>query len=76
VGKVAVFPRWKNSDSIRTGDFLYTEWLDESEKVSARMLYDHAKDPDERVNVAEDPDYMSVVEDLSERLEAHRSRME
>jgi hypothetical protein len=35
------------------------------------MLYDHLNDPDERTNVAGQPDYAEVVKDLSSRLEMH-----
>lgn len=75
-GKPSVYPRWKNADSIRTGDYLYTEWLDENANIYARMLYDHSKDPDERINVSGDPDYQSVVQMLSIQLAAVRSSQE
>jgi arylsulfatase A-like enzyme len=67
----AVYPRWKNGDSIRTSRYYYTEWRNQQGKVTARMLYDHLNDPDERTNVAGQPDYAEVVKDLSSRLEMH-----
>lgn len=70
-GKEAVFPRWHNSESIRTDRYLYTEWYDQNGRPSARMLYDHATDPAETVDLVGDPAYASVVERLSERLLAH-----
>lgn len=69
--KEAVFPRWQNSDSIRTDRYYYTEWRDASGKLFGRMLYDHSQDPDELNNVAEDPGYSIVVSELSVRLADH-----
>jgi arylsulfatase A-like enzyme len=69
--KEAVFPRWQNSDSIRTDRHYYTEWRDEQGQVTARMLYDHSIDPGELNNVAEDPAYALVVNELSLALAGH-----
>jgi len=67
----AVFPRWKNADSIRTDRFYYTEWRNKQGKIMARMLYDHQSDPEESNNVAEQPEYETTVKELSLRLAAH-----
>jgi arylsulfatase A-like enzyme len=69
--KDAVFPRWKKGDSIRTDRYYYTEWRDKQNKVVAKMLYDHQQDPDERINVAENPEYEKVIAGLSLRLAQH-----
>ena len=69
--KKAVFPRWQNSDSIRTGRYYYTEWRNPGGDVVARMLYDHLNDPAELNNVAEDSSYSIVVSQLSEALKTH-----
>ena len=60
-GKKAVFSRIKDGDSVKTDRFRYTEWMKEDNKVVARMLYDHQKDPDENVNVVDLPEYKDVV---------------
>ena len=67
----AVYPRWKNGDSIRTNDFYYTEWRDMKNNVVAKMLYDHRNDPDERNNVAGQPEYSIIVSELSSKLDDH-----
>jgi iduronate 2-sulfatase len=67
----AVFPRWQSGDSIRTDRYYYTEWRDPQGSVIARMLYDHYRDPDERVNVAEELAYANAVAGLSRRLARH-----
>jgi len=72
----AVFSRFRAGDSVRTERHLYTEWLDDAGRVEARMLYDHDADPDENVNVAEDPGNAAVVAALSRRLEQERRRTE
>ncbi len=68
--KSAVFSRYHSGDSIRTGDHLYTEWTDEDGNVTARMLYDHAADPEENVNIAASSDNADLVMALSEQLHA------
>ncbi len=74
-GKEAVFPRWLDSESIRTDRYLYTEWYGGDGRPKARMLYDHAKDPAENVNVAEDPAYRDAADDLARRLHAQTQRV-
>lgn len=51
--------------SLRTDQYRYTEW-DGGEK--GRELYDHAQDPRELTNLAENPAYASQVAELSEKL--------
>ncbi len=76
VVKTAVFPRWKSGDSIRTDRYYYTEWRNEHGEVTARMLYDHKLDPNEKVNVAEQTDYSGAVKRLSRRLAKHIQALE
>ena len=68
--KQAVFSRYYDGDSVRTERYLYTEWTDEAGEVYARMLYDHASDPGENVNIAELPANREVVQRLSALLRA------
>lgn len=51
--------------SVRTERYRYTEW--EGGK-SGRELYDHANDPHEQVNLADDPAYAGAVELLRAML--------
>ncbi len=48
--------------SIRTERWRYTEW---DEGAEGRELYDHSKDPKELTNLAADPNYQSVIDELS-----------
>ena len=66
--KKAVFGRYHKGESVKTDRYLYTEWAD-----GARMLYDHQKDPNENVNLSENPEYKKVVEKLKKLLREHRS---
>lgn len=67
--KPAVTQVWHNRKawgySIRTDRYRYTEWL---EGRAGRELYDHAKDPDEITNLADDPQHEQTVAQLSNQL--------
>jgi iduronate 2-sulfatase len=54
--------------SIRTEKWRYTEW---NEGAAGRELYNHECDPEEVTNLAENPEYASVVAMLSKRLQAY-----
>jgi len=49
--------------SIRTEKFRYTVYIDGSEE-----LYDHIKDPEEWTNLAQDPKYVGIKEQLSSHI--------
>jgi uncharacterized sulfatase len=51
--------------SIRTNRWRYTEWMGGE---AGRELYDHDVDPDEITNLASDPDYEQIIEELSTQL--------
>ena len=60
--------------SMRTDQFRYTEWIKtEDNSVIARELYNHITDPDENINVAEKPEYTTIVVSLSEKLHADKN---
>jgi hypothetical protein len=67
-GKAAVFPRYELAEVIKTKNFALTEWYSKKGKMLGRMLYDHRVDPEETYNVAEEPEYQSIVEDLHNQL--------
>jgi len=54
-------------ESLRTDNWLYTEWRQPDGALRARMLYDHDDDPAENVNIAETVD-PAIANELSERL--------
>ena len=51
--------------SIRTQRWRYTEWNGGKDGIE---LYDHQNDPDEIVNLANNPSYKSIIEELRDRL--------
>ncbi len=59
-GKRAAFTKWRNGLVVTTRDFSYTEYGN-----GERMLFDHRKDPEENVNVAEAAEYQDTVKELS-----------
>jgi iduronate 2-sulfatase len=65
------YPRGGNlmGYAMRTDRYRYVEWIDRGTKaVKGRELYDHQKDPDENVNVANDPKKKELVAKLSKQL--------
>lgn len=66
--------RYYDGVSIRTDRYRYTEWVEqireegygEERETYARMLYDLEEDPDENVNIAEEPQYKTLVDSLSQ----------
>ncbi len=70
-GDVAGSPSWKaiSADpAVRLGRRTQAAYL----KRPMEELYDLARDPDERVNVAADPAYAGVLRDLRARLQSMR----
>ncbi|MEL6923941.1 MAG: sulfatase [Bacteroidota bacterium] len=67
-GKGEIFCRWRKSDAIHDGRYLYTEWFTENEESVARMLYDHETDPEELNNIAESPGHQALVAGFHEKL--------
>ncbi|MBN1676246.1 MAG: sulfatase [Kiritimatiellae bacterium] len=63
--KKAVFSRYRAGDSVRTAQYLYTQWSDAGGTVTARMLYDHQVDSDENRNIAEQPENRERVAELA-----------
>ena len=76
--KRAVFSRYHSKDSqgqdaegsaIRTRDWRYIEWRNrKSGKVLGRDLFDHRKEELESFNLAGDPRYCDIVDELSTLL--------
>ncbi len=66
--KSAAVGRFQNGDTIRTDTFRFTEYTNAKGQPTSRMLYEHANEPSENVNVAE------TREDSSRQLaeELHR----
>jgi len=62
--KKAAFTRHGNGSTVTTGDYTYTEYGDNAQ----RMLYDRKKAPSENENVAEVAEYKETVKQLSKLL--------
>ena len=69
----AAIGRYGSGETIRTAQYRYTEYLDNSDRLKARMLYDHDADPDETVNIAAHPANRELIDRLSTRLRETRT---
>lgn len=68
-GKKYVFIKNENGYTIQTHTASYTEFIDTNNgKILGRMLYDHTKDPEENINVAEAVEYQKMVKRLHQVL--------
>jgi arylsulfatase A-like enzyme len=67
--KDAAFTQVRNGYAVRTERWRYVEW--EAGEQGAQ-LYDMDHDPDETVNLAQDPRHAAMVADLRARLAAYR----
>ena len=67
--KEVLFLKNGNGYGLKTKEFGYTEFIHPKTKaLLARTLYDHSKDPDETINVAELPEYATTVLQLHQTL--------
>lgn len=71
------FPRYNHVDgkmmvmghTMRTRRYRYTEWKDvKTGKLLARELYDHMEDPQENINVIDDPKYSAAIKKLRQMM--------
>ena len=67
--KDVIYARFGNGESIKTNQYLYTEWFDKKGELYGRMLYDHELDPNENINISEFPENAAIVDSLSKILQ-------
>ena len=60
--------KFKDAVTLIKGDLFYTEWTDDKGVAYASMLFDHKTDPLELDNLAEKPENIELVNDLSVEL--------
>ena len=70
--KNSALARWKKGETLIVDQLFYTEWKRKN-KVVSKMLYNHETDPDETINLANDPAYLSIVKGLSQQLEQFKT---
>jgi len=63
--------RWHDGTTIIDPPYFYTEWVDSTGKKQVDMLYDHAEDPKETVDISGNTEHKKLVEKLDESLRAH-----
>ncbi len=61
--------RYHHGESVRTDRYRYSEWRRDG-RVVGRTLFDHASDPDEGRNLADDPAHGATATELAELLPA------
>ena len=73
-GKSAAFSQYPRGRvmgySMRTDRYRFTRWLGADDHQVACELYDHQNDPQENVNIADDPQCASLVAELTSQQQA------
>ena len=64
--------RYQKGETLIVDQLFYTEWHQKGKAVS-KMLYNHETDPNETINLANDPAYLSTVKALSLQLEQFKT---
>ncbi len=71
--KTATFSQIPNKGymgrSIRTSQYRFTQWTQKN-KLGGIELYDHKSDPQENINIANDPENAELVKQLTDQLKA------
>ena len=70
--KKKALARWQKGETLIVDQLFYTEWQRKG-KVVSKMLYNHETDPNETINLANDPDYLSIVKALSQQLKQFKT---
>jgi arylsulfatase A-like enzyme len=63
----------RGGSSIRSEGWRYTRW-DENAEGENEELYDHQNDPEEKVNLVDDPNYQAVLVDLRQKWAQKRKQ--
>ncbi len=76
-GKNEIYARFYHQISVKSGDYLYTEWYvpgylsdyaHMKDSVYAYMLYNHKTDPDENIDISKNEKNRKIVKRLSNKL--------
>jgi arylsulfatase A-like enzyme len=70
----AVYSRYFDGETVVTQRYAYSEWTQNGE-MKANMLYDHKYDPDENINIVDNPDYKNVAKEMKQRLNQKREEI-
>lgn len=66
--------KWHSGVTYVDRKYAYTIWKDKKENYKAQMLFLHESDPDETKNVAESPEYKTVIENLRQEILDRRGK--
>jgi iduronate 2-sulfatase len=66
--------RYRSGDTIRSDQYRFSEYRGNRSTSTARMLYQHSKDPDETVNISEQPATAKAVKKLTRELNARKGK--
>lgn len=70
--KTFAISKWGDALTVIKDQYFYTEWADDKDNRTARMLFDHKSDPLELNNLAEQPQQAGVVTELSDLMRQNR----
>ena len=74
-GKPFAIGRYKSGDTIRTSDFRYSEFRGKAKgQIIGTMLFNHASDPNENENVANEERFANAARQLSADLNENKGK--
>jgi hypothetical protein len=51
-----------------TKQYAFTEWYDQAKNLQGSMLYNHYLDPEENINLSENPEFETLIHELRGKL--------
>jgi iduronate 2-sulfatase len=64
-----IVAKWHHGMTLTTDRYAYTEWSQDGDSVDAQMLFDHRNDPDEFINIVNNPEQKQVIKKLKHLLD-------
>jgi arylsulfatase A-like enzyme len=69
-----IFARYVKGETVKNDHFIYTQYYKNGAKCetpTGAMLYDHANDPEENINLVDAPEHRETVNELKALLATH-----
>ena len=77
ITKKTAYSRYIHGDTYLSDTYFYSEWkYKKGNKVLGRMLYDHRTDPLEMKNLSQEAEYETLMDSLSNNINAQWEKLQ